>query len=718
MARRAGRDDSVRVVGAVRVVRRGHDWSDSRFGGLGLDLIERIDVAGTAAGGAAPTLRVRRPLTAGFVAVLVQSDDGVVAIGLDRGDRDWSVRLPRIPAGARVTLFVVSLATFAELQAELDAVMNRKARVKPRRPGVPMDGIGDVVSGGGAFHDITVTDAAEPPPDLLPEPPAPRRRQGAPAPPPSRRPHRTRAVAPARPPTLAHVDAEMDAQLVQQRETTLTVRLSREQLVPTPGTAHMDAVIPVDENLPVEVTVLPRGLRFAPGVRATRAMRLPLVGTDPARLTFRLIPVDLGRGEVSVVVRQAPVQLPLATLRLSAPIVAAEDADDNPGSLEPRLVDFVDRSTELTDLPSIRVDESIVGGRSTLRIAISIKGQHAEYPAIIGNKASFVERLYRRLGGIREQVAKAPPAEQQQLAKRLVAETGRALAKALFKDEVAALLWRHRKALTGLIVQSSAELDLPWEIVHLRPPEGQVDEVDDGVSHFLADMGLTRWIYDTARPTEIPVRSDRVLAVAPDYEDTLLHLPRAGDEVEALAAHVRATATPVAGPRDLSTRVAAGFDLLHFAGHGRWRDVDPREQQLVLAAFDSDCDDGSAAYGDADARSDFPERAQIDVGDNAPLVFLSACDVGRLRSDAAGLGGFAEAFLRGGAGAFIGCNWAVRDDVAAHFVKSFYTAAFTPGTTIGQATLAARRDARRAGDLSALAFTVFADPRLRLVVHP
>ena len=96
-------------------------------------------------------------------------------------------------------------------------------------------------------------------------------------------------------------------------------------------------------------------------------------------------------------------------------------------------------------------------------------------------------------------------------------------------------------------------------------------------------------------------------------------------------------------------------------------------------------------------------------------MFLSACDVGRLRSGATGLGGFAEAFLRGGAGVFIGCSWAVRDDVTALFVRTFYTQTLGAGATVGEAVLAARRAARESGDLTSLAFTVFADPRAKLV---
>jgi CHAT domain-containing protein len=277
------------------------------------------------------------------------------------------------------------------------------------------------------------------------------------------------------------------------------------------------------------------------------------------------------------------------------------------------------------------------------------------------------------------------------------------------------MMWRNRHRLSHLIVHTSGELDLPWEIVNLVPPPG---EPDDGRTHFLADRGLTRWVYRTALPTEIRIRSAKVVAVAPDYRDANLRLPRAANEVAAIRDVLEAKPVSLQGRSDLSAIVAGEFDLLHFAGHGRWRATDPRAQQLLLAAFEPAHEDDSAAYDDANARTDLEARALPNAPGSpptAPLVFLSACDVGRLQSGAAGIGGFAEAFLRGGAGVFIGCNWAVRDEVAARFVKSFYAKAFEPDTTIGEAALTARRDARRAGDLSALAFTVFGDPNTKLV---
>jgi CHAT domain-containing protein len=222
-------------------------------------------------------------------------------------------------------------------------------------------------------------------------------------------------------------------------------------------------------------------------------------------------------------------------------------------------------------------------------------------------------------------------------------------------------------------------------------------------------------MYGTPRPTVIPVDAARVVAVAPDYVDHSLELPRAREEIETLGDLLAGLPRSAADPAEFRQAIAGGFDLLHFAGHGRWRDVAPLGQEIAFAAFSEDHDDGSASYTDSDARRDLPELEEAAAAASAPLVFLSACDVGRLRSGATGLGGFAEAFLRGGVGVFIGCSWAVRDDVTALFVRTFYQQTLSENATVGEAVLAARRAAREAGDLTALAFTVFADPRARLV---
>ncbi len=89
--------------------------------------------------------------------------------------------------------------------------------------------------------------------------------------------------------------------------------------------------------------------------------------------------------------------------------------------------------------------------------------------------------------------------------------------------------------------------------------------------------------------------------------------------------------------------------------------------------------------------------------------FPQRVDIGRLPSGPAALGGFPEAFLRGGAAAFVGCSWAVGDDPASTFVEAFYAALADDDATIADATRAARRAAATT-PTSPIAYAVYAHP--------
>jgi hypothetical protein len=389
------------------------------------------------------------------------------------------------------------------------------------------------------------------------------------------------------------------------------------------------------------------------------------------------------------------------------------EPDDDLDDGEPQLAaaSLIPPPRALADLPTIAIDETFTRGRSRLRITATVQGRTQTHEVDL-DKVDMIDGVYNDVREIRRKLGKSRDAQDMATAHAALRESGSKLAEQLFGEEIGALLWRRRNHLTHLVVQSSGEVDIPWEIVHLVPPSGRPDDVR---TNFLGDKGLTRWVYDTARPTELPVRVDRVIGIAPDYADPDLKLARTQEELRALRKYLTGQGRVVETKDDLRTAIKEGFDLVHFAGHGRWRETDPRGQEIAFAAFMSANDDGTASYRDADARQDVPELDDPTAAESQPIVFLSACDVGRLRAGAAGLGGFAEVFLRGGVGVFIGCSWAVQDDAASAFVKTFYRLALEQGVTLGEATLAARRAAHRAGDLNALAFTVFGDPRARLV---
>lgn len=96
------------------------------------------------------------------------------------------------------------------------------------------------------------------------------------------------------------------------------------------------------------------------------------------------------------------------------------------------------------------------------------------------------------------------------------------------------------------------------------------------------------------------------------------------------------------------------------------------------------------------------------------MVVVNACQSGRLGFKLTGVGGFAEAFLRRGAGAFVGTLWSVSDQPARTFTEMLYTS-LLDGSTLAAATVAAREKARTAGEGSWLAYVVYGHPFTRLV---
>ncbi len=94
---------------------------------------------------------------------------------------------------------------------------------------------------------------------------------------------------------------------------------------------------------------------------------------------------------------------------------------------------------------------------------------------------------------------------------------------------------------------------------------------------------------------------------------------------------------------------------------------------------------------------------------NRPLVFVNACQVGRLGYKLTGLGGFAQAFLTAGAGVFAGTLWSVGDHPAGAFAQRFYKE-MRAGANLSEATVRAREQARQEGDASWLCYSVYGHP--------
>jgi CHAT domain-containing protein len=113
------------------------------------------------------------------------------------------------------------------------------------------------------------------------------------------------------------------------------------------------------------------------------------------------------------------------------------------------------------------------------------------------------------------------------------------------------------------------------------------------------------------------------------------------------------------------------------------------------------------------------QNAELDKeGQGGPLVFLNACQGGRAGVQLGSLGGFAQAFLCGGAGAFVSTLWSVGDNIARTFGEEFYKRLIA-GETVSTAVRRAREAGARTPDgqrpdVSWLAYVVYANPNATL----
>ncbi|MBP2326588.1 CHAT domain-containing protein [Kibdelosporangium banguiense] len=150
----------------------------------------------------------------------------------------------------------------------------------------------------------------------------------------------------------------------------------------------------------------------------------------------------------------------------------------------------------------------------------------------------------------------------------------------------------------------------------------------------------------------------------------------------------------IGGYRELRALINdRGFDLLHIAAHnvmgkGKWDRIPLVDQHFT-------------PYDLAQA-----EMAAQPVNSHRPLVFFNACSTSGGTMDAM-QASWAAAFLRAGAGAFVGSSWPVRSRTARLFAEAFYRKLISPGGTLGAASLAARAEVRSGHDPTWPAYAVY-----------
>ena len=490
--------------------------------------------------------------------------------------------------------------------------------------------------------------------------------------------------------------AQMDDEIMIDRATTLTVEVSADSLTAAARGGAAAGSGDVISSRTISIAVI--GRRNVVVVGDDRVDVQPAEPKAPHRLFFEVRGTHEGDGEVWVIAQQGPQ--PLVTLVLNVTVVAERISGRRRHAVSDAVAPMLAQPQRRNQL---RIVEQRHGTEASFDFEFRSEAlDRFEFATtrLNNDPATYVAALYREI----EEKWIDTDSDVDAFAVDLQA-MGATMFERLIPAPIQRALWDGRDTIDSIEVVST-EPFIPWELVHLRDPDAR--GLDD-TERFFGLMGMVRWLHGAglARPT-IKLENAVVKAVVPDYPaGSGKELPATRDELDYLERTLGAERVP-AQHADLLRllRTPGSFDVLHFAGHGVAAADDIANAQLIL---EGRVEDGVWYPSELSATTvDAFARLEADDG-SRPLVFLNACQVGRAGYQLTGLGGFAQAFLKGRAGAFVGSLWAVGDAPAATFSQAFY-GALKSGKTLSEATTAARRAARAAGEASWLAYAVYGDP--------
>jgi hypothetical protein len=254
---------------------------------------------------------------------------------------------------------------------------------------------------------------------------------------------------------------------------------------------------------------------------------------------------------------------------------------------------------------------------------------------------------------------------------------------------------RKEEDLTLFIV--SEDPSFPWELV--RPFETQGDISPEVIKDrwWAVEFSIARWL-STSPPPAHQLSLKRICCIA------VGELAAAARERDFLRKLGAVCDLPENYEQMISFLGQNDYDVIHFACHGRFDQVEPDESAIMLP--------GGVRISPKDFIDD---DLILKFKQNHPLVFLNSCHSGRTGPTFTGLGGWAKEFIGLECGAFIGCGWEVHDELAADFAIAFYNA-FGGGMKLGQSVHKARRDIMKKDDNNStwLAYYLYGNPDCRL----
>jgi hypothetical protein len=354
----------------------------------------------------------------------------------------------------------------------------------------------------------------------------------------------------------------------------------------------------------------------------------------------------------------------------------------------------VEQDVTVVDAP-VRVAElsstAFEPGEVTLQVRNGPDGYHfqvigdtlyGDVPAAMGDVTGAVAALAAEL---RAMAADKTAFGNKALIRERVRQLGIGLWAAAVPQEVQEQFWDQHDRIKTFTIAADNDT-IPWELLY--PRNG---DKDDG---FLADQfPVVRRAFAKRRVLTLPM-DDAGYVVPPGSPANAV---AECTSVRTLLGARVADRGVVSSLADVTALIRAAPGMIHFACHNGF----------------SETDGSTIAFADGPWRpSDLSEAAQAETLTGAgPLVFLNACRSAGEIAWFSEMNGWAQKFVKAGAGAFIGSLWAVRSSSARTFAEAFYTQFVDEAQPLGAASLAARRAiADDDGDPTWLAYTVYGNP--------
>ena len=205
---------------------------------------------------------------------------------------------------------------------------------------------------------------------------------------------------------------------------------------------------------------------------------------------------------------------------------------------------------------------------------------------------------------------------------------------------------------TILIV--SEEPFIPWEL--MVPHRGPTTLQPLGVQ-----FTVGRWLPSDFLAPAQQLSLSRSIVVAPAYPGPRPKpLKHSASEAQLVLEAVPGEQVQPAQLASIRTKLAAASaSLVHFVCHG----AESETFGIQVIELESGQLTSLQLTGMDDLQPAFQGR---------PLVFLNACEIGRLSTALVGVGGFAKAFIDLGAGAVVAPLWSVKDSIAHEIAEEFY----------------------------------------------